>query len=90
MCHGQTIPAVHLTVTDRNALDTPELGVEILSTLHHLYPTHFQLEKSMTLLCNRATLDAITRGDDPRTIAASWQPALDAFKAARAPYLLYP
>jgi len=35
-------------------------------------------------------MDAITRGDDPRTIAASWAPALDAFKAARTAILLYP
>jgi len=95
--HGQTIPVVEviLTVARPNMhgphpLDTPELGIEILAVLHRLYPTQFNLDKTGRLLCNRATLDAITRGDDPRSIAASWQPALDAFKAARAPYLLYP
>jgi len=88
--HGQTIPAVHVTCTDPNLLDTPELGIEILSVLHRLYPTQFQLEKVMTNLTNRATVDAIARGDDPRAIAASWQPALNAFKAERAPLLLYP
>ncbi len=88
--HGQTIEAVHVTATDVHLLDTPELGIEILSTLHHLYPTQFQLEKSMPLVANRATMDAIAHGDDPRTIAASWQPALDTFKAERSPILLYP
>jgi hypothetical protein len=57
--------------------------------LHRLYPTQFLLEKSMTNLVNRATVDAIARGDDPRSIAATWQPALDRFKAACAPILLY-
>jgi SSS family transporter len=88
--YGQAIPAVHITVTDRTLLDSPELGIEILAVLHRLYPTQFQLAKVQRLLCNQATLDALTRGDDPRDIAAAWQPSLAAFKTAVAPYLLYP
>jgi SSS family transporter len=87
--HGQTIEAIRFTVTDRDGLDTPELGIEILTVLHQLYPTEFRYEKAMRLIDNQATLDAVKRGDDPRSIAASWQPALDQFKAARAKVLLY-
>ena len=87
--HGETIEAVRITVIDRNALNSPELGIEILSTLHHLYLAQFQLEKALRLIGSRATLDAITRGDDPRSIAASWSPALASYLEARAPYLLY-
>jgi uncharacterized protein YbbC (DUF1343 family) len=87
--HGQTIDAVRITLTDRNALDSPELGVEILSVLHRLYPVQFQLDKSLRLIGNRDTLDAIARGDDPRSISATWSSALAAFRAAREPYLLY-
>jgi SSS family transporter len=87
--HGQTIEAIRFTVTDAVALDTPELGIEILAVLHRLYPTEFQLEKAIRFLDNQAALDALKRGDDPRSIAASWQPALDHFKAARAKVLLY-
>jgi uncharacterized protein YbbC (DUF1343 family) len=88
--HGQTIEAVRITVTDRNALDSPELGVEALSALHKLYPEQFQLQRAANLLANAATLDAIARGDDPRSIAATWQPALDGFRDTRQRYLLYP
>ena len=87
--HGQTIEAVRITVTDRNALDSPELGVEMLSALHKLYPEQFRLQRAANLLANSATLDAISRGDDPRSIAVTWQPALTDFKTAREPYLLY-
>jgi SSS family transporter len=87
--HGQTIDAVRITVTDRNVLDSPELGVEILSALHKLYPEQFQVEKAMRFVANRATMDAIERGDDPRSIGATWRPALDQFLAARAAFLLY-
>ena len=88
--HGQTIEAVRISVTDRNALDSPELDVEILSALHKLYPEQFRLDRAANFLANKATLDAITRGDDPRSIAATWQPALDAFRNTRKQYLLYP
>jgi len=88
--HGQTIEAVRITVTDRNALDSPELGVELLSALHKLYPEQFRLDRAANLLASAATLDAVKRGDDPRSIAATWQPALDAFRTTRQQYLLYP
>ncbi|SEF49546.1 transporter, SSS family [Bryocella elongata] len=87
--HGQTIDAVRVTLTDPRHADTPELGVEILSALHRLYPTQFNLARAMTLVCNQATMDAIARGDDPRAIAQSWQPGLAAFQAERTKILLY-
>jgi uncharacterized protein YbbC (DUF1343 family)/CubicO group peptidase (beta-lactamase class C family) len=88
--HGQTIEAVRVTLTDPKLADTPELGIEILTALHHLYPTQFNLPRAMPLVCNQATMDALTHGDDPRAIAVTWQPALAAFRSASAPYRLYP
>jgi SSS family transporter len=88
--HGQTIPAIHLTVTDRTALDTPELGIELLSALHLLYPKEFQLEKARTILLNAQTLAAIRAGKDPRDIASTWVPALESFRNLRQLSLLYP
>ena len=87
--HGQTVEGVRLTVTGRLALDSPELGIEILSALHHLYPTQFKLDKAAPLVANAETMAALARGDDPRAIAASWAADLAAFKARRAKYLLY-
>jgi uncharacterized protein YbbC (DUF1343 family) len=87
--HGQTIPAIHLTVTDRTLLDSPEMGVELLSALHHLYPTQFQLEKAKTILINAATLEAIRKDQDPRDIAAAWTKSIATFEQNRRPYLLY-
>ncbi len=88
--HGQTVEGVRLTVTDRVALDSPELGMEILSALHRLYPAQFQLDKAAGLVANTETMEQLERGDDPRAIAASWAKSLDEFKARRAKYLLYP
>jgi SSS family transporter len=88
--HGQTIQAVRIHVTDRTLLNSPELGIEILSALHRLYPTQFQLEKAARLIANRVTFDALKRGDDPREIARAWNPSLVQFLEARKPFLLYP
>jgi SSS family transporter len=88
--HGQTIEGVRLTVIDRQALDSPELGIEVLSALHQLYPAQFKLDKAAGLVANTETMAGLARGDDPRAIAAGWAAALDAFKARRAKYLLYP
>jgi uncharacterized protein YbbC (DUF1343 family) len=87
--HGQTIEGVRLTVTDRATLDSPELGIEILSALHHIYPEQFRLEKAAPLVANTETMAALTRGDDPRAIAAGWTQGLLDFKAQREKYLIY-
>jgi SSS family transporter len=80
---------VHITLTDRNELDAPELGIELISALHHLYPDKFLLEKTAPLIVNAATLEALRRGDDPRAIAHAWQPALHAFQQRALPYRIY-
>ena len=81
---------VRITVTDRNALDAPELGIELISALHHLYPRDFALDKTSTLIANADTMAALRRGYNPRAIAHTWQAALAAFKLRAQPYLLYP
>jgi uncharacterized protein YbbC (DUF1343 family) len=88
--HGQTIEGVRMTVTNRVALDSPEMGIEILAALHHLYPTHFKLEKAAPLVANANVIAEIGMGEDPRTIAHSWAAGLQKFKQQRARYLLYP
>ena len=88
--HGQTIHGIDLTATDRNLLDTPELGIEILSALHHLYPTQFNLARAAALVASINTMQSLTNNEDPRTIAAAWTTDLNDFKKRRQPYLLYP
>ncbi|MEO6923043.1 MAG: exo-beta-N-acetylmuramidase NamZ domain-containing protein, partial [Bryocella sp.] len=87
--HGQTIEAVHVTCTDPAILDTPELGIEIASALHKLYPDDYHVARLMNLINNRATVDAVERGDDPRAIQTAWQPALATYRASIKSILLY-
>jgi uncharacterized protein YbbC (DUF1343 family)/CubicO group peptidase (beta-lactamase class C family) len=86
---NQPCGGVNILVTDRYALDAPELGIEIVSALQHLYPNDFKIANLDTLMRNKDTLTAITAGEDPRRIALDWDEALDSFKTTRAKYLLY-
>jgi len=80
---------VNLIVIDRSALDSVELGLEIISAIHLLYPNQLNLNALDGLLRNQSTLKSLQANDDPRRIAADWQQALDPFLTFRAKYLLY-
>ena len=80
---------VNIVVTDRNALDAPELGIEIASALHALYPDRFEMKNLDRLMLNGATAKAISDGQDPRRVWMDWIEAIETFKAIRAKYLLY-
>ncbi|WP_317890964.1 sodium:solute symporter family transporter [Granulicella arctica] len=87
--HGQTIPAVHLTTTDRALLQVSTLGLELLSAVNHLYPEKFNLARANTIIGSASTMQGLQAGQDPRSIAAAWADSLAAFRQRRQPYLLY-
>jgi len=80
---------VNIVVTDRNAVDAPELGIELASALHKLYPQQFHMERMIELLVNQAVYDAIAQGQDPRRIAEDWRESLEKFQQLRQKYLIY-
>jgi len=80
---------VNIVVTDRNALDAPELGIEIASALHTLYPDQFEMNNLDSLMINGATARPISTGQDPRRVWMDWIDKIEGFKAMRAKYLLY-
>lgn len=86
---NQRCRGVRIILADRQALDTPALGVEIVSALYRLYPSRFQIEKTIGMVGARWVLQEIRAGQDPRSIAAKWQEDLDAFLRVRSNYLLY-
>jgi uncharacterized protein YbbC (DUF1343 family)/CubicO group peptidase (beta-lactamase class C family) len=86
---GQSCGGVNLIVTDRNLLDSPELGLELAAALKALFPNNWKMEPLKELLVSQKVYDALEHGDDPRNIAQSWQPDLQKFRDLRAKYLLY-
>ena len=86
---GQRCQGVRLRVVDRNALDSPALGVELASALTRLYPGHFQLGNTLGMVGSRQVLQALKCNEDPREIERHYRPGLQAFLRLRAKYLLY-
>jgi uncharacterized protein YbbC (DUF1343 family) len=86
---NQRCEGVNILLIDRNALDAPEMGIELASALHALYPEQFHLDKMGDILVSQSTLEAIARGEDPRRIAEDWREPLQKFEQLRQKYLIY-
>ncbi|MGB8116200.1 MAG: DUF1343 domain-containing protein, partial [Candidatus Sulfotelmatobacter sp.] len=86
---GEKCEGVNIVLTDRNALDAPELGIELAAALKKLYPADYKIERIMELLVNQAAFEGLMSGEDPRRIAQDWQEGLEKFEAIRDKYLLY-
>jgi uncharacterized protein YbbC (DUF1343 family) len=80
---------VQIIVTDRNVLDAPELGIEVASALQSLYPGDYKVAGVDALMLNKASVDAILAGEDPRRIAEQWRESLERFEMLRTKYLTY-
>ncbi len=86
---GLKCEGVNLVLTERNALDAPELGIELAAALRKLYPGDFKMERMTELLVNQAAYDGLVAGEDPRRIAQDWQEKLEKFELVRKKYLIY-
>jgi uncharacterized protein YbbC (DUF1343 family)/CubicO group peptidase (beta-lactamase class C family) len=86
---NESCGGVNIVLLDRNFFDAPELGIELASALHKLYPTEYKMDRLNWLLVNQATFDAINAGQDPRRIWQDWTDALANFETIRRKYLIY-
>jgi len=86
---GQHCGGVGVRVTDRAALRSMRVGLEIAAILHRKYPDNFDLSKILLLLGNDSTLQQLQSGTPVGEIIASWAKDLAAYDAARRRYFLY-
>ncbi len=86
---GRSVRASTFCVVDRNGFDAPELGLELASALHKLYPEQYHMERMIELLLNQSAYDALVSGQDPRRIAEDWREPLEKFQQLREKYLIY-
>jgi uncharacterized protein YbbC (DUF1343 family) len=80
---------VNIVLTERNALDAPELGIELAAALKKLYAADYKMERMAELLVNQSAFDGLVAGKDPRRIAQDWQEDLEKFEVVRKKYLIY-
>jgi uncharacterized protein YbbC (DUF1343 family) len=86
---GEYCGGVSIQITDRAALRSMTMGLEIADALHRLYPEKFQLAKIVELLGSQSTVERLAHGEVPLQIVESWRTDLDKFRAMREKYLLY-
>ncbi len=86
---GQPCQGVRIHLTDRNRLDSPLLGIELMAALQRLHSDRFAIDRTLGMIGSRESLAAIKARVDPREIAPTWAPALDGFRVRRESSLLY-
>jgi uncharacterized protein YbbC (DUF1343 family) len=95
---NQVVQGAQIFYRDRNRVNLCDLAVHILYTSYHA-PGIRMFEPDSSGDAGAGPFDgiaggpalrtALERGDTPEAIVASWQPGLDAFRAARKPFLIY-
>lgn len=86
---GERCGGVSIRITDRFAVRSMRMGLEIGEILQKLYPQQFNTGKLIELLGNADTVQQIQAGVAPEKIVASWSPSLAAFDQVRRKYFLY-
>jgi uncharacterized protein YbbC (DUF1343 family) len=86
---GKVCRGVRVELTDRDALNSPALGVALSHTLHRLYPKEFQVDRILGNLGSAALLEAIKTGEPLPSLLAAVERDVAAFEPVRARYLLY-
>ncbi len=83
----QDCEGVEILLTDRNALNSVGMGIELVSAVTKLYPDKFA--PGIRLLGNDATAAQLAAGAAPSGIIGGWSAGIEEFKRTRARYLLY-
>jgi uncharacterized protein YbbC (DUF1343 family) len=86
---GQRCGGVGVRVTDRAALRSMRVGLEIAAALHKKYPDHFGVTKILFLVGNDSTIQQLQSDAPVNEIIGSWAKDLAAYDAARRRYFLY-
>ena len=86
---GQRCGGVGIRITDRAAVRSMRMGLEIAVILRKLYPGNFDPAKLITLVGNAETIQQLQNGVSPDKIVASWSEALAAYDQTRRKYFLY-
>ena len=86
---GQHCGGVGIRVTDREAVRSMRVGLEIAEVLQKKYPEHFDVAKTIVLLGNQTTVDQLKAETPPEQIILGWGTDLATFDQVRRKYFLY-
>ena len=86
---GERCGGVAVRITERGAVRSMRMGLEIAMILHRLYPQQFDPEKLLLLIGNSDTIQQLQSGTLSEKIVASWAASLSTFDQIRRKYFLY-
>ncbi|MBM3737173.1 MAG: DUF1343 domain-containing protein [Acidobacteria bacterium] len=86
---GKDVQGVRFQVTQREVFNSAGLGLEVAAALLRLYPGKIDLKTNAKLIANSGVIEALARGDDPRTVLQRETDTLGPFLARRGLHLLY-
>jgi uncharacterized protein YbbC (DUF1343 family) len=86
---GALCEGVRVVLTNRDAVESMLMGMEIASALGKLYPGKMEAAKMIELIGNASTIKSLEAGEDPVAILATWDSDLENFQKIREQYLLY-
>jgi uncharacterized protein YbbC (DUF1343 family)/CubicO group peptidase (beta-lactamase class C family) len=86
---GKLIEGVRFVVVNREQFNSVRLGLEIAYALEKLYPGKIDFEGCRFLIGNRAVIDSMKTGEEPRSIELRIEDGIKTFLDRRQGYLLY-
>ncbi|MBM3495331.1 MAG: DUF1343 domain-containing protein [Armatimonadetes bacterium] len=86
---GVLCSGVNVVITQRSRFRAVRTGIEIAAAIRAIHGDTWSVDRYARLLVNRATLDALKRGEPCEAIEGSWASGLRRFARRRAPFLLY-
>ena len=87
---GQEVLGLDVQVLNRDELDSPRMGLELLAALLKLHPDKFTLDrKIMLLMGSDKAAELLKQGKTGSQVNDAMKGELDAFRIVRAKYLLY-
>lgn len=86
---GQTVEGVRFVITDRDAFNSIQFGIELAAALEKLFPGKMRWTEDEKLAANRPFLAAIIKGQAPQEIERVFEADTEAFRLSRRKYLLY-
>jgi uncharacterized protein YbbC (DUF1343 family) len=86
---GKRCGGVAIRVTDKQAVRSLRMGIEIATILKRRYPKDFDTEKLLFLVGNAETIRQLQEGTSPEQIVNGWSESLTTFDRTRRKYFLY-
>jgi uncharacterized protein YbbC (DUF1343 family) len=86
---GETIPMIHVIVTDRNVVRPVEVGIHMLRAIYARHPKEFEWKSSVERLAGTDKLRAAVEHNTVDALIENWRKDATRFDGLVAPYRIY-